>query len=42
MPIMDGMTATRKIRLMLTSKFEVDPKDQPVIIGVTGHVDARF
>ena len=42
MPIMDGMTATKKIRELLTNKFQVDLKDQPVIIGVTGHVDDRF
>lgn len=42
MPIMDGTTATKKIRQVLLDKFDIKIEDQPVIIGVTGHVDDRF
>ena len=42
MPIMDGTTATKKIRQVLKEKFDVNIEDQPAIIGVTGHVDERF
>jgi CheY-like chemotaxis protein len=34
MPVMDGIQATKKMRAYLTEKG----KEQPVIIGVTGHV----
>ena len=38
MPIMDGKVATKKMRKVLTDEFKIDIKDQPVILGVTGHV----
>ena len=42
MPILDGISATYQIRDFLTDKMEIQRKDQPVIIGVTGHVQDKF
>lgn len=39
MPVMDGIEATAKIRSYLKSK---NVKEQPSIIGVTGHVQESF
>jgi len=39
MPVMDGIEATAKIRSYLKSK---NVREQPSIIGVTGHVQESF
>ena len=41
MPSKDGIEATREIRQCLESK-DIPRKEQPVIIGVTGHVLDNF
>jgi CheY-like chemotaxis protein len=39
MPVMDGIEATKKIRLFYTQQRI---ENQPKIIGVTGHVQANY
>lgn len=41
MPIMDGIEATRQIRKDLNAA-KVSREDQPIIIGITGHVHEEF
>ena len=42
MPVMNGITATVKIRKFLTEELKISREDQPKIIGVTGHVMDSF
>ena len=42
MPVMDGIKATKKIRQILLNQFKIETKNQPKIIGVTGHVQEEF
>ena len=42
MPVMDGIKATYKMRQVLSEQFGIEAKDQPTIIGVTGHVQNIF
>ena len=41
MPFMDGYVATKKI-LQLYKQMEIDESRQPLIIGVTGHVEQEY
>ena len=38
MPVLDGIQSTYQIREFLTEEMEIKREDQPVILGVTGHV----
>ena len=42
MPVMNGITATVKIRKYLKNDLKINREDQPRIIGVTGHVMDSF
>ena len=42
MPIMDGIESTREIRKWLEQEHRVARDDQPMILGVTGHVHDDF
>jgi CheY-like chemotaxis protein len=42
MPVMDGIIATQKIRELLTNVHKIERKDQPLIVGITGHVHHIF
>ena len=42
MPVMNGITATVKIRKYLKNDLMIKREDQPIIIGVTGHVMDSF
>ena len=42
MPVMNGITATIKIRKYLKNDLKIAREDQPKIIGVTGHVMDSF
>ena len=42
MPGMNGIDATFKIRKFLTEQMNLDRKDQPIIIGITGHAHESF
>ena len=42
MPIMDGIESTRLIRKHMAEVVNVPRSEQPVIIGVTGHIMAEF
>ena len=42
MPLLDGIQLTRKVRKFLTFKMQLPQEQQPIIIGVTGHVDDHF
>ena len=42
MPIMDGIQSTYKIRDFLTNELKLQGHDQPIIIGVTAHVEQSF
>ena len=39
---MDGIDATKKIRHIMSKEFKQLRKDQPKIIGITGHVENNF
>jgi len=41
MPVMDGIEATQQIRDYLRIR-DVPLAEQPIIIGITGHVEERF
>ena len=41
MPVMDGIEATRKIREFYADRG-VSLAGQPIIIGITGHVEESF
>jgi len=38
MPVLNGIEATKKIRKVLKEEFKVVRANQPVIVGITGHV----
>ena len=38
MPIMNGIEMIKKMRKYFTKEQKLSKKDQPIIIGVTGHV----
>jgi CheY-like chemotaxis protein len=42
MPVMDGIKSTQKIRKFLTNDLNIKRKDQPMIVGITGHVHHDF
>ena len=42
MPVCDGIKATSMIRDHLTHQLSIKREDQPLIIGVTGHVLDKF
>jgi len=42
MPKVDGIDATKMIRAILKDKFKLSREEQPVIIGITGHVLDKF
>ena len=42
MPVMDGIEATREIRLLLSNQYSIARENQPKIIGITGHVLDKF
>ena len=42
MPIMDGIKATFFVRKFLEEDMQISRKDQPVIIGVTGHFSKKY
>ena len=42
MPVMDGIESTRLVREHLAEDLKLTPEEQPVIVGVTGHVMAEF
>ena len=42
MPVMDGIKATYKIRDFLSKTKNIEREEQPIIVGVTGHVHAEF
>ena len=42
MPGLNGIEATKLIRNFLTNEMKLERKDQPVIIGVTGHAHEDF
>ena len=42
MPIMDGIQATYEIRKYLEQERAIERKDQPLIVGITGHVHNQF
>ena len=42
MPVMNGITATVKIRKYLANELKIKRENQPRIIGVTGHVMESF
>ena len=42
MPIMDGIKATSQIRNYLTKELNIKRADQPMIVGITGHVHEQF
>ena len=39
---MDGIASTKKIRYTLQREFGLKRQDQPIIIGITGHVESSF
>ena len=42
MPVLNGIDATSKIRNYLTNQLKIDRDSQPIIIGITGHVQSSF
>ena len=42
MPVMDGIKSTFKIRNFLSSEMNLKFDDQPMIVGITGHVHDQF
>ncbi len=42
MPEVNGIQATKMIRDFLQNQMKVEKKDQPIIIGVTGHAHDSF
>jgi CheY-like chemotaxis protein len=42
MPIMDGIIETANIRNYLETEIGLPRKDQPMIVGITGHVHEQF
>ena len=42
MPVMDGINSTYQMRKFLSEVMELNRVDQPIIIGVTGHVQEKF
>ena len=42
MPVMNGIEATIKMRKFMLEELGLSRKDQPMIVGVTGHVLDSF
>lgn len=42
MPVMNGIDATKQIRKYLKTKQNIPRNLQPIIIGITGHVQEAF
>ena len=42
MPGMNGIQATHFMRKFLTDEMKIERKDQPIIIGITGHAHENF
>ena len=42
MPVLNGIDATRKMRNYMGEKLGIHREKQPIIIGVTGHVQSAF
>mmetsp|Transcript_9413 Transcript_9413/g.14403 ORF Transcript_9413/g.14403 Transcript_9413/m.14403 type:complete len:82 (-) Transcript_9413:14-259(-) len=42
MPAMDGIEASKQIRLSVKNFPQLYPDERPVIIGLTGHVNTKF
>ena len=42
MPVLDGISSTRKIRMFLTENEKIDRIDQPLIYGITAHFHKNF
>lgn len=42
MPIMDGVQVTKKVRAHLKDVLKIPVRNQPTIIGVTGHVSEQY
>ena len=42
MPIMDGIEATKHIRAYLNNQLKLNKENQPLIVGITGHVQESF
>ena len=42
MPVMNGIKSTYKMRQFLLNEMKIERKNQPLIIGITGHVHTKF
>lgn len=42
MPVLNGIDATKQIRNFFKTKMNMKKELQPVIIGITGHVQEKF
>ena len=42
MPVLNGIDATKQIRDYLKTKQKIDRDLQPIIVGISGHVQKEF
>jgi CheY-like chemotaxis protein len=42
MPGIDGLETTEMIRRILSQEYDITREDQPIIIGITGHVQISY